>query len=380
MRCYKEEIVKTSRTTSFISFCALVGCVGLALLLSGCISVSYPKTSQEASTSLKLETGYDGCSKCDKVKTYSIGLPSIDKSFGVGQDGGWMHLSARLQWTNNLPENEWGFRLVVKQTNSGFYMNGIQYWLSNEAGSLISPLYAKHSDGKCFANIGSGCSWTDTIAIPARHVLGAAKSDASIYVFVGKTTQETITLNDGYKPFEIYKNRKHGVLYRIPAYAIQGFLVGLSREGIDATQIAGVQDNLNAKKLQTALEKEQEKNRQSISLINPLPQKVASEWIAKQSEGAVICSYMQGTYQRATGSSYNGIPLYGLANATTFRVTASLERYNPSNKRVKVLVNRITGNALGEEFPIDTLTTPSETYRANQSLWSDLAGWKPCQQ
>lgn len=368
------------RRIRFFPFCILAVGASLTMLSSGCASISYPQTSQEASNSLILETGYDGCSKCNKVKTYSIGLPSIDKFFGVGQDGGWMHLSARLQWTNNLPENEWGFRLVAKQTNSGFYTNGIHYWLSNEAGSLISPLYAKHSDGKCFANIGSGCSWTDTIAIPARHVLGAAKSNASIYVFVGKTTQETIALNDGYKPFEIYKNRKHGVLYRIPAYAIQGFLVGLSRDSIDATQIAEMQDNLNAKKLQAALEKEQEKNRQSISLINPLPQKVASEWISKQSEGTIICSYMKGTYQRATGSSYNGIPLYGLANSTTFRVTASLERYNPSNKRVKVQVNRITGNALGEEFPIDILTTPSETYRANQSLWSDLAGWKTCQQ
>lgn len=371
--------MKTSHTVSFTSFCALVGYVSLALLLSGCISVPYPKTSQEVSNSLKLETGYDGCSKCDKVKTYSIGLPSIDKFFGVGQDGGWMHLRGRLQWTNNLPENQWGFRLVVEQTNSGFYMNGIQYWLSNEAGSLISPLYAKHSDGKCFSNIGSGCSWTDTIAIPAHHVLGAAKSDTNIYVFVGKTTQETIVLNDGYRPFEIYKNRKHGVLYRIPAHAIQGLLAGLSRDGVDATKIAETQDDLNTKKLRAALEKEQAKNRRSISLINPLPQKVASEWISKQSEGALICSYMQGTYQRATGSSYNGVPLYGLANSTTFRVTASLEKYNPSNKRVKVQVNRITGNALGEEFPIDTLTTPSETYRTNQTLWSDLAGWKSCQ-
>lgn len=371
--------MKVSHAINLIPFRTLIGLASFALLLSGCASVTYPKTAEEVSNSLQVETGYDGCLKCDKVKTYSIKLPSVDKFFGVGQDGGWMHLSARLQWTNNLPENQWGFKLAFSHTNSGFYMNGINYWLSNEAGNLISPLFSKQSNGKCFSNIGSGCSWVDTISIPARYVLGAAKSNANIYVFVGKTTQETTLLNDGYKPFETYKTTKHGVLYRIPAHAIQGLLAGLSRDGTNVAQVAETQDNLNAKKLQATLQREQESNRRSISLINPLPKKVSSEWISRQSEGAMICNYLQGTYQRAIGTSYDGIPLYGLGNPTVFRVTASFERFNPSNQRVRVQINRITGNALGEEFSVDTLTTPNETFRTNQSLWSDLSGWKSCQ-
>lgn len=222
----------------------MMACALLAAL-SGCATNKTPMTKEQVATSITVQTGYDQCKDCDQVKTYAAPPQGLQKHFSVQNADGWLNLNVSLVSTNidtallgNTPQQR--YRLASKvlvngtfqKAASGISGGGIELWVVRDDGSL-QPLenIGVIKNFKCFSSIGSGCSWNQLTDLPTALVDAAYQGNRSIKLMAGRTLQELVAGNDGYKPVTTIQEHVQGLTFELSRDMIVGFVDGLKKLG-----------------------------------------------------------------------------------------------------------------------------------------------------
>lgn len=216
---------------------------------AGCASVSAPITGQAVSSGIKVQSGYEGCTGCDKVKTYTS-PPVIDSAVNYSDEvaKGWINAKVSLVATNNTEKNVPRFQLLAEFVNNGDFAQEADLYI---AGAIL-PSAGPRQKANCFSNLGSGCSWTQAYALDASTVEAALKNGTGLSLFIGKAVRQLVKSNNGYTPTSSYKDMIAGMRADITPEALAGFVAGLKERGAEVPTSSRESDERLAKKFEAA--------------------------------------------------------------------------------------------------------------------------------
>lgn len=242
--------------------------------MAGCASAPAPITGQAVASGIKVQTGYDGCPSCDKVKTY-VSPPVIDIAGNHRSElaNGWINAKVSLVATNNTNKNVPRFQLVAEFVNNGDFAQDADLYL---AGSVM-PTVGPRQKMNCFSNLGSGCSWTQAYSLDAATVEDALKNNAGLSIFIGKSVRQAVRGSDGYNPTTSYKNMVAGQRTDISAEALAAFVSGLKQRGAEVPTSGRESDERLAQRFEAA------------DRMNAESARIERERPLKQKTGAQVC-------------------------------------------------------------------------------------------
>lgn len=195
---------------------------------AGCASVSGPVTGSAISSGIQVQSGYDGCPGCDKVKTYASPPLAVSNVQHRGDEGqGWINAKVSLVATNNTGNNVPRYELLASFVNNGDFAKEGDLSLAGFRLSTLGP----RLNFSCSSNIGSGCSWSQAYAIDTTVVEDAIESGEGLSLSISATVRVMVRGNDGYAPTAGLRLVRAEQQAKIPAQALAAFVAGLKERG-----------------------------------------------------------------------------------------------------------------------------------------------------
>src|SRR5450830_906257 len=86
--------------------------------------------------------------------------------------------------------------------NNGVFGSGVEVLLKDAGGGQKSlpQVPPAQENRQCFSDMGSGCSWTQTVELPTAAVQNALATKQGLDLFVGVKVISKTQSSDGYRP------------------------------------------------------------------------------------------------------------------------------------------------------------------------------------